>query len=67
MKNALRTVAVVAVVVAAAFGYVHLAENKGYALKAVFQPGSEFGIDTSGGVLASTIGWTPGTGVLAAI
>ncbi|MBK9178626.1 MAG: ABC transporter permease [Acidimicrobiales bacterium] len=38
---------------------------KGYALKAVFQPGSEFGIDTSGGVLASTIGWTPGTGVLA--
>ena len=34
MKNALRTVALVAVVVAVAFGYVHLAENKGYALKA---------------------------------
>jgi len=33
MKNALRTVAIVAVVVAAAFGYVYLAENKGYALK----------------------------------
>jgi peroxiredoxin len=33
MKNALRTAAVVAVVTAAAFGYVHLAENKGYALK----------------------------------
>ena len=37
MKNALRTVALVAVVVAVAFGYVHLAENKGYALK----PGAE--------------------------
>jgi cytochrome c biogenesis protein CcmG/thiol:disulfide interchange protein DsbE len=34
MKNVLRTVAIVAAVVAAAFGYVHLAENKGYALKA---------------------------------
>jgi peroxiredoxin len=34
MKSALRTAGVVAVVVAAAFGYVHLAENKGYALKA---------------------------------
>ena len=34
MKNALRTVGVVASVVAAAFGYVRLAENKGYALKA---------------------------------
>ena len=33
MKNALRTVALVAVVVAVAFGYVHLAEKKGYALK----------------------------------
>jgi peroxiredoxin len=37
MKNALRTVALVAVVVAVAFGYVHLAERKGYAL----QTGSE--------------------------
>jgi cytochrome c biogenesis protein CcmG/thiol:disulfide interchange protein DsbE len=37
MKNALRTVGVVAAVVAAAFAYVHLAENKGYALK----PGTE--------------------------
>ena len=34
MKNTLRTVGIVGVVVAAAFGYVHLAENKGYALKA---------------------------------
>ena len=33
MKNALRTVALVAVVVAVAFGYVHLAGQKGYALK----------------------------------
>jgi len=33
MKSALRTVAVVAVVVAVAFGYVRLAQNKGYALK----------------------------------
>jgi peroxiredoxin len=37
MKSALRTVALVAIVVAVAFGYVHLAENKGYALK----PGAE--------------------------
>ena len=33
MNNALRTVAVVAIVVAVAFGYVHLAERKGYALQ----------------------------------
>jgi thiol-disulfide isomerase/thioredoxin len=33
MKNVLRTVAVVVVVVAVAFGYVRLAQNKGYALK----------------------------------
>jgi cytochrome c biogenesis protein CcmG/thiol:disulfide interchange protein DsbE len=37
MKGVLRTVAVVVVVVALAFLYVHLAENKGYGLK----PGSE--------------------------
>jgi peroxiredoxin len=34
MRNALRTAGIVAVVVVAAFAYVHLAENKGYALKA---------------------------------
>jgi cytochrome c biogenesis protein CcmG, thiol:disulfide interchange protein DsbE len=34
MRNTLRTAGIVAVVVAAAFAYVHLAENKGYALKA---------------------------------
>lgn len=33
MKRALRTIGIVAVVVVAAFTYVHLAENKGYALK----------------------------------
>ena len=33
MKNALRWAGIVAVVVAVAFGYVYLAENKGYALK----------------------------------
>ena len=33
MTSALRTVGIVAVVVAVAFGYVHLAGNKGYALK----------------------------------
>jgi peroxiredoxin len=37
MKNALRTGLVVAAVVAAAFGYAHLAGKKGYALK----PGTE--------------------------
>jgi cytochrome c biogenesis protein CcmG/thiol:disulfide interchange protein DsbE len=34
MKKALRTAGIVAVVVAAAFAYVHLAENRGYALQA---------------------------------
>ena len=33
MKNVLRTAAVVAVVIAVAFGYVRLAQDKGYALK----------------------------------
>ncbi len=33
MKSVLRTVGIVAVVLAVAFGYVYLAENKGYALK----------------------------------
>ena len=37
MSGGLRTILVVAAVVAAAFGYVQLAEHKGYAL----QPGSE--------------------------
>lgn len=37
MRNALRTAVVVVVVVVAAFAYVRLAENKGYALK----PGTE--------------------------
>jgi cytochrome c biogenesis protein CcmG/thiol:disulfide interchange protein DsbE len=34
MGNALRTVGIVAVVAAAAFAYVHLVEQKGYALRA---------------------------------
>ena len=38
MKSALRTVGIVAVVVAVAFGYVYLAENKGYALKKGARP-----------------------------
>ena len=33
MRNALRTAGIVVAVVVAAFGYVYLAENKGYALK----------------------------------
>jgi len=33
MKNSIRTAAVVAAVVAVAFGYVRLAQNKGYALR----------------------------------
>ena len=37
MKNALRWAGIVVVVAAVAFGYVYLAENKGYALK----PGTE--------------------------
>jgi thiol-disulfide isomerase/thioredoxin len=34
MRNTLRTAGIVAVVVAAAFAYVHLAEHRGYALRA---------------------------------
>ena len=37
---------------------------KAYALRAVFDPGSEFG---TGGFLASTIGWSPGFGYIAVI
>jgi putative spermidine/putrescine transport system permease protein len=40
---------------------------KGYAWKAMLRPASEFGIDTNGGFLASTIGWTPGFGYTAVI
>ena len=37
---------------------------KAYALRAVFEPGSEFG---SGGFLKNTIGWSPGFGYVAVI
>ena len=37
---------------------------KAYALRAVFDPGSEFG---SGGFLSSTVGWSPGFGYIAVI
>jgi putative spermidine/putrescine transport system permease protein len=40
---------------------------KGYAWKAMLRPASEFGIDTSGGFLASVFGWTPGFGWTAVI
>jgi putative spermidine/putrescine transport system permease protein len=35
---------------------------KGYAWKAMLRPGSELGVDTGGGFLNSTLGWTPGFG-----
>jgi putative spermidine/putrescine transport system permease protein len=40
---------------------------KGYAWKAMLRPASEFGVDTNGGFLASTFGWTPGFGWTAVI
>jgi putative spermidine/putrescine transport system permease protein len=40
---------------------------KGYAWKAMLRPGSEFGIDTSGGFLNATFGWTPGFGWIAVV
>jgi putative spermidine/putrescine transport system permease protein len=40
---------------------------KGYAWKAMLRPASEFGVDTSGGFLASVFGWTPGFGWTAVI
>jgi putative spermidine/putrescine transport system permease protein len=40
---------------------------KGYAWKAMLRPASSFGVDTNGGFLASTIGWTPGFGYAAVV
>jgi hypothetical protein len=39
MKSAVRTLGIVVAVMAAAFGYVHLAERKGYALQPGGGPG----------------------------
>ena len=40
---------------------------KGYAWKAMLRPASPFGIDTSGGFLEATFGWTPGFGWVAVV
>ena len=40
---------------------------KGYAWKAMLRPASPFGVDTSGGVLEATFGWTPGFGYIAVV
>ncbi len=40
---------------------------KGYAWKAMLRPGSKFGIDSSGGFLNATFGWTPGFGWIAVV
>jgi len=40
---------------------------KGYAWKAMLRPGSEFGVDTGGGFLNATFGWTPGFGWIAVV
>lgn len=40
---------------------------KGYAWKAMLRPGSKFGIDTNGGFLNATFGWTPGFGWIAVV
>jgi putative spermidine/putrescine transport system permease protein len=40
---------------------------KGYAWKAMLRPASEFGVDTSGGVLDAVFGYTPGFGYVAVV
>jgi putative spermidine/putrescine transport system permease protein len=40
---------------------------KGYAWRAMFSPGSQFSASGGGGVLQSTIGWTPGFGTTALV
>lgn len=40
---------------------------KGYAWKAMLRPGSDFGVDTGGGFLNATFGWTPGFGWIAVV
>lgn len=40
---------------------------KGYAWKAMLRPSSRFGVDTSGGFLEATFGWTPGFGWVAVV
>jgi putative spermidine/putrescine transport system permease protein len=54
---------VVAVVLPLWAGYL----VKGYAWRAMLEPGSEFGINASGGFLKSTIGWSPGFGLTAIV
>ena len=40
---------------------------KGYAWRAMLEPGSEFGVSASGGFAKSVFGWTPGFGLTAVI
>ncbi len=40
---------------------------KGYAWKAMLRPGSDFGVNTGGGFLNATFGWTPGFGWIAVV
>ncbi len=40
---------------------------KAYAWKAMLRPGSEFGVDSGGGFLNATFGWTPGFGWIAVV
>lgn len=40
---------------------------KGYAWKAMLRPGSDFGVNTGGGFLNATFGWTPGFGWTAVV
>ena len=54
---------VVAVILPLWAGYL----VKGYAWRAMFSPGSKFAASGSGGVLQSTIGWTPGFGKAALV
>lgn len=40
---------------------------KGYAWRAMLEPGSEFGVTANGGFLKSTFGWSPGFGLTGVI
>lgn len=62
-KPRVRRALIVAVVLPLWAGYL----VKGYAWRAMLEPGSQFGASASGGFLKSVFGWTPGFGLVGVI
>ncbi|MGD9704004.1 MAG: ABC transporter permease [Acidimicrobiia bacterium] len=62
-KPRVRRTLIVAVLLPLWAGYL----VKGYAWRAMLEPGSQFGASTSGGFLKSVFGWSPGFGLLGVI